>query len=133
MAAGAETGEDYDLFEVVAAAGAGMPRRILGADEAIYVLEGLVDIESDGGGSVTTGIGAFTYAPAGTLLRWQAVAATRLLVFHFPGGFDRALAGGRGQEALVTAWLESTGTHFLDALPLTSVTLGAPGGKGMSQ
>jgi len=129
LAAGAETADDYDLFEVVAAAGAGMPRRILGANEALYVLEGLVDIESDGGGSVTTGVGAFSYAPAGTLLRWQAMGAARLLVFHFPGGFDRALAGGRGQEALITAWLESTGTRFLDAMPLTSAALGVPGGR----
>jgi len=128
LAAGTETGDDYDLFEVVAAAGQGMPRRILGTDEALYVLEGSVNIESDGGGSVKAGVGAFSYAPAGTLLRWQAAEAARLLVFHFPGGFDRALAGGRGQEALVAAWLESTGTRFLDALPLTSVALGAPGG-----
>jgi len=105
-----------------------MSRRIIGADEALYVLEGSVNIESDGGGSVTAGVGAFSYAPAGTLLRWQAVGAARLLVFHFPGGFDRALADGRGQEALVAAWLESTGTRFLDAMPLTSTLLGAPGG-----
>ncbi len=129
LAAGSETGDDYDLFEVVAAAGSGMPRRIIGTDEALYVLEGSVNVESDGGGSVTTGVGAFSYAPSGTLLRWRAAEAARLLAFHFPGGFDRALAGGRGQDALVAAWLESTGTRFIDAMPLTSMTLGAPEGK----
>jgi len=128
LAAGSETGDDYDLFEVVAAAGSGMPRRIIGTDEAIYVLEGSLTVESDGK-SVTTGVGAFSYAPAGTLLRWQAAGAARLLVFHFPGGFDRALAGGRGQEALVVAWLESTGTRFIDAMPVTPAIPGAPAGS----
>jgi len=126
LAAGSETADDYDLFEVVAASGSGMPRRIIGTDEAIYVLAGSVNIESDGK-SVTTNVGAFTYAPTGTLLRWQAADDARLLVFHFPGGFDRALAGGRGQDALIAAWLESTGTRFIDAMPLTPAILGAPG------
>jgi hypothetical protein len=48
LAASNETNETYDLFEVAADAGAGMPARMLGADEAVYVLAGAVAIENDG-------------------------------------------------------------------------------------
>jgi Ethanolamine utilisation protein EutQ len=89
-----------------------MPTRILGADEAIYVLGGAVNVKSDGQ-SIGGGIGSLTYLPAGSIVSWQAIAEVRLLIFHFPGGFDRALAGGRGEDALVVAWLESMGTRFL--------------------
>lgn len=126
LAAGADTENNYDLFEVAATNGAGMPARILGADEAIYVIEGAVTVES-AGQSIGGGMGSFTYAPAGSVLRWQATVAARLLIFHFPGGFDRALVGGCGQDALVAAWLESMGTRFLTAMPLTPAVLDAPG------
>lgn len=65
----------------------------------------------DGGGA-----GSFTYAAAGTVLRWWTAAGVHLLVFHLPGGFDRALAGGRRQDILCAAWLEATGAHFLSAM-----------------
>ncbi|MGD4386685.1 cupin domain-containing protein, partial [Xanthomonas citri pv. citri] len=71
LAAGIDTEDKYDLFEVTAADGAGMPPRILGTDEAIYVLEGAVTVETDGQ-SNRAGVGSFTYAPAGTVLQWQA-------------------------------------------------------------
>jgi hypothetical protein len=48
LTGGADTENNYDLFEVAAGDGAGMPPRILGADEAIYVLEGALTVESDG-------------------------------------------------------------------------------------
>lgn len=111
LAAGADTENNYDLFEVLAGDGAGMPARILSADEAIYVIEGGVKVESDGQ-SIGGGVGSLTYAPAGSSLRWTVSGESHLLVFHFPGGFDRALAGGRGQDTLVAAWLESMGTRF---------------------
>jgi quercetin dioxygenase-like cupin family protein len=122
LAAGVDTEDNYDLFEVAASEGAGMPPRVLGADEAIYVLAGAVTVES-AGQSIGGGVGSFTYATAGSVASWQATTDARLLVFHFPGGFDRALAGGLGQDALVVAWLESMGTRFLTALPLTPVLL----------
>ena len=123
LAAGVDTHDDYDLFEVKASAGAGMPRRIIGADEAIYVIEGSLHFESDGV-TQTGGIGTFFYAPEGTMLRWQAAESARFLVFHYPGGFDRAVAGGRGEDALIMTWLESTGTRFLESVPLTAAMLG---------
>jgi quercetin dioxygenase-like cupin family protein len=125
LAGGADTENNYDLFEVAAGNGAGMPPRILGADEAIYVLEGAVTVESDGQ-LIGGGIGSLTYVPAGSVLSWQASAEARLLIFHFPGGFDSALAGGRGQDALVVAWLESMGTRFLTNMPLTPAALDGP-------
>jgi hypothetical protein len=81
--------------------------------------------ESDGQ-SIGGGIGSLTYVPAGSVVSWQAIAESRLLIFHFPGGFDRALAGGRGQDALVVAWLESMGTRFLTNMPLTPAALDEP-------
>ena len=122
LAAGADTEDNYDLFDVSATAGAEMPTRILGDDEALYVLQGAVTVEADGQ-THKAGVGSFTYVPAGTLLRWQIGAGTRLLVFHFPGGFDRALAGGNGQDALVAAGLEAAGTRFLSAMPLPETAL----------
>lgn len=130
LAAGAETDDDYDLFEVAAAAEAGMPRRIVGADEAIYVLEGSIRLESNGD-ATTVGVGAFSYVPTGTMLRWHAAEDARLLVFHFPGGFDRALAGSHGQDALAAAWLEARGTRFLEALPFDTRVLDGPSPGGV--
>jgi hypothetical protein len=112
-------------FDVLAGDGAGMPPRLLGGDEVIYVIEGEVTVESDGeimGG----GIGAFTYMAAGSVVSRRALSGARLLVFHFPGGFDRALESGNGQNALIVAWLESMGTRFLTAMPLTPSILAVP-------
>lgn len=107
--------------------GAGMPPRNLDADEVIYVLEGAVTVESDGQ-SIGGGIGSLTYMP-GSIVSWRAAGKARLLIFHSPGGFDRALAGGCGQDGLVVAWLESIGTRFLTKILLTPATLNSPGGR----
>lgn len=122
LAAGTETEDNYDLFEVTAGNGAGMPPRMLGADEVIYVLDGAVTVESDGQ-SIGGGTGSLTYMPAGSIVNWRADGKARLLIFHFPGGFDRALAGGHGQDSLVVAWLESAGTRFLTGMPLAPSAL----------
>lgn len=99
-----------------------MPLRLLGTDEAIYVLQGSVNLRGDGEARVA-GAGAFSYACAGTVLQWQASQDSRLLVFHFPGGFDHALACSQGDDAFVVAWLEGRDTRFLEALPLDAVDL----------
>lgn len=117
LAAGADTENNYDLFDVIAGDAAVMPARILGADEAVYVIGGAVAVDSDGR-SFEAKAGSFTYAAAGSVLAWRAAPGSHLLVFHFPGGFDRALAHGRGNDALVAAWLEMTGTRFLSAMSL---------------
>lgn len=75
-------------------------------------------------GAVWGGFGAILWWVSNDL---QATSDARLLIFHFPGGFDRALAGGRGDDALVVAWLESMGTRFLRSLPLAPAVLDAPG------
>jgi ethanolamine utilization protein EutQ (cupin superfamily) len=127
LASGADTENNYDLFDVLAGAGAGMPARLLGGDEVIYVIEGAETVESDGE-TMGGGIGSFTYMPAGSVASWKAPSGARLLVFHFPGGFDRALESGNGQNALIIAWLESMGTRFLTAMPLTPSMLPVPDG-----
>jgi quercetin dioxygenase-like cupin family protein len=128
LAAGAETENNYDLLEVSAGDGMGMPARMLGADEVIYVLDGAVTVECDGQ-SIGGKIGSLTYMPAGSIVRWQANGKGRLLIFHFPGGFDRALAQGHGQDSLVAAWLESTGTRFITDMPLAPAVLNMPEGR----
>jgi quercetin dioxygenase-like cupin family protein len=118
LAGSHETEADYDLLDVLALEGAGMPSRILGADEAIYVLDGTIVVEADGR-STQAGAGSFAYAPAGSLFSWRApTGAARALVFHLPGGFDRALAQGRGADAVVQAWDEARGTRYLKDQPL---------------
>jgi quercetin dioxygenase-like cupin family protein len=113
---------DYDLLDVRAPRGAGPPPRLLGVDEALYVLDGVVLVDADGT-STAAGPGSFAYAPAGSLLSWRASVSARLLVFHVPGGFDRALAKGRGDDGLVQAWDEARGTRYLwpGVLPVSAV------------
>ncbi len=123
LATGADTETHYDLFDVFASNEATMPARILVADEEIYVIEGSVNMDIDAQ-TTEAGTGSFTYAAVGSVMSWRAAAGSRLLVFHFPGGFDRALANGRGEDALVVAWLESTGTRFLQAMPLPESHIG---------
>jgi len=108
-----DTERDYDLLDALVPERAGTPRRVLGADEAIYVLDGVVSVEVDET-STDIGVGSFAYAPAGSLRSWRAqVGGAHVLVFHIPGGFDRALANGRGEDALVQAWDEARGTRYL--------------------
>ena len=64
------------------------------------------------------GPGSLLYAPRGTLLKWRATTDARALIWHFPGGFDTAVAGGRADDRLVAGWLESDGTTFVEAMPL---------------
>ncbi len=122
LASGIDTENTYDLFEVEAAVGQGMPARVLGSDEALYVLDGSLNIVADGQ-AMRGNAGSLTYMSAGSSVTWNTNAASRLLVFHFPGGFDRALTNGRGQDALVAAWIEADGTRFLDAFGLPDMTI----------
>ena len=117
LAGARDTEFHYDLLDVRLPKGAGMPPRVLGADEAVYVLDGVVGIEANGTFR-EVGVGSFAYAPAGSLSGWRARSTTaRVLSFHLPGGFDRALSQGRGQDALVRGWDEARGTRYLPATP----------------
>jgi hypothetical protein len=60
------------------------------------------------------------------LIRTHVAQRTEGQEYHFPGGLDRALAGGRGQDSLVVAWLESIGTRFLTNMRLTPAALDEP-------
>ena len=92
-----------------------LPRRTIGMDEALYVLDGAIEVDADGQCHVLTP-GCFLYAQQGTLLQWRATADARALIWPFPGGFDEAIAGGHGDDRLVTGWLESNGTRFVEPL-----------------
>lgn len=87
-----ETDGTYDLSEVSAAQGAGRPLRRLGQDEAVYVLTGGLDLAIDDEVQ-RAGEGSFVFLPGGTTASWTATTASRVLVFHLPGGFDRAITG----------------------------------------
>jgi quercetin dioxygenase-like cupin family protein len=118
LAGSHDTEGTYDLIDVLAPRDAGMPDRVLGGDEALYVLDGTVTVRADGQ-STAAGAGSFIYTPAGTLSSWQAhTDAARVLSFHLPGGFDRALSHSRGQDPLTQAWDEAHGTHYLHQQPL---------------
>jgi quercetin dioxygenase-like cupin family protein len=117
LARGAESNGFYDLAEVTATSGSALPRRLLGSDEAIYVLEGEIEAEADGEVQ-TLRLGSFLYAPEHALLQWRALSNSRALVWHFPGRFDRAVSNGHADDGFVAGWLESDGARFIDGLPL---------------
>lgn len=85
-----ETDATYDLSEVSAPEGGGRPLRRLGQDEALYVLDGGLDVLIKDEAQ-RAGEGAFVFLPRGTTASWTATTASRVLVFHLPGGFDRAI------------------------------------------
>jgi len=118
LAGSTDTAGTYDLFDVTAPAGGALAPRISAQDEAVYVLEGAIDLSLDGEAR-EIGVGAFSYVPAGTAVTWRAGAGgARLLVFHIPGGFDAALTryGGSatvpGDDEKVRAYLRAAGTRF---------------------
>lgn len=101
LAASTNTAGTYDLFNVKAAPGASLGRHIPNQDEAIYVLEGEIDLSLDGTRQLL-GAGSFSYIPGGTVCAWAAGAkSAELLMFHLPGGFDAAITryAGRGDVA----------------------------------
>ena len=113
LAGASDTEGTYDLFEVCVPRGGSMPPRILGQDEAIYVIEGQLEMILDGERQ-RAGEGAFAYSPGGSCCQWQAAdSAVRALVFHLPGGFDRALRESSNGEDKVRAVLKASGTRFL--------------------
>ncbi len=113
LAATADTLGTYDLLEVTAPAGTGMPRYAAGQDEVLYVLAGTLTLTVFGQPERQLAAGALAYLPAGSAVAWQAQGSeARLLVFHLPGGFDRALAAA-GDDSQAVAELEKLGTRFL--------------------
>lgn len=112
LGASGETDGTYDLSEVAVPAGAGMPPRRLGQDEAVYVLGGGLDVVLDGQGQRAEE-GAFVYLPRGSTGAWSATTTSRVLVFHLPAGFDQALTRQPDDQRHVRAFLEATGTRFL--------------------
>ena len=115
LARSADVSGFYDLAEIAMPSGAELPRRTMGVDEALYVLDGAIEVDADGQCHVLTP-GYFLYAQQGTLLEWRATADARALIWHFPGGFDEAVANGREDDRLVVGWLESHGTRFVEPL-----------------
>lgn len=103
----------HDLFEVTGPDAAGMPLRISAADEAIYVIEGTAALTCNGE-KRKLDKGTFAYLPTGSAFEWRTCGPkTHLLVFHLPGGFDRAIAGADGHDDYLRSWLKAEGTHFL--------------------
>lgn len=115
LASSRDTSGTYDLFVVDAPAGAGPPPRIVADSEAIYVLSGGLSLSLDGV-RAEVGEGTFAWVPAGSTCDWRAGGeGARLLVFHLPGGFDEAITGNGGDDALIRAHLQAAGTRFLPA------------------
>ena len=105
LAGSAETGGTYNLFEIELPPGGTHGPWLHAQDQAFYVVEGTVSLLLDGQ-TQSAGPGSFAYVPAGTLNAARAEGrAARLLVFHLPGGLDRAVmhegaAPAQTQDAL---------------------------------
>ncbi len=113
LAGSSQTGGGYDLFEVRAPAGGGLPDRGVAYSEAIYVLEGDLTISLDGNVS-TVAEGTFAWAPAGSAYAWRAgTAGAKLLVFHLPSGCDEAISEEAGDDNRVRARLIAARARFL--------------------
>jgi quercetin dioxygenase-like cupin family protein len=109
----ADTDGTYDLIEIVAPDGAAMPKRRLGQDEALYVLEGtIVGVFDDK--EFTAKAGSFIYAPQGSILAWAAHGGpARCLCFNMPGGLDQLLLRSAGDERHFAELLKTSGTSIL--------------------
>ena len=112
LASGMETEQKYDLVEISAEAGARMPMRVANYDEALYIVKGQATLMSDGHVSILAA-GAFAYVPAGSVFNWKVDERVTLLLFHIPGGFDRTLVEGNGDDARIVQCLEANGTRFI--------------------
>ena len=98
LAASSDTGGTYDLFQVKMSASGSLELHISAQDEAIYVLEGGLELRLNGE-SHNLGEGCFGYVPAGAGSAWRPGSeGACLLVFLLPGGFDAAVTryGGSG-------------------------------------
>ena len=114
LASSADTDGTYDLSDLRAAAGTGMPLRTLGQDEALFVLDGDLEPTLDGT-ERRASTGAFVYVPAGSNCSWRSAATgAHVLVFHIPGGFTEALSRNAGNEEHVRTFLEAAGTRFIE-------------------
>ena len=118
LAGSADTAGTYNLFEVTMPAGSAFGPWVHAQDQALYGLDGTVQVLLDGA-AADTGLGSFTFVPAGTVTVLRAGPdGGRLLIFHLPGGFDQAVAGA-GREG--ESWLRTC----LDTLGSRSVALSA--------
>ena len=108
-----DTDGTYDLIEIVAPDGAGMPRRRLGQDEALYVLDGTIEGAFDGK-AFAAKEGSFVYVPQGSMLAWSASGGrAKCLCFHIPGGLDQLLLRSSGDEQHFLDLLATSGTKIL--------------------
>ncbi len=93
-ASSADTGGAWTLLEITAAPGGGAePHVHRHSDEAVYVLEGQLDVRC-GPRSWTAGPGDFALLPSGIphAYRVAGEAPCRLLMMVSPGGFDDYLS-----------------------------------------
>lgn len=118
LAGSGDTAGTYDLFELEMPAGAEFGAWMHGQDQAFYVLEGQADLLLDDQ-VAGAGAGTFAFVPAGTITAVRAgTGGARLLMFHLPGGFDRAVehaADASGTDAALRTCLDTLGTRAVAA------------------
>ena len=124
---GHDTGGAYALMESVALPGAGDPLHIhTEEDEALYVLEGEIDVQIDGC-SRRLGPGAYVYLPRRTQHSHTVVgnSPARLLITVSPAGLELYFAelarlltpGGLSADALISLSAEY-GIRFVEPMPI---------------
>ncbi|MEZ5666334.1 MAG: cupin domain-containing protein [Alphaproteobacteria bacterium] len=87
LAAGAETGGRYEMFELSGTQGSGPPRHAHPWDEAYYVVDGAVEIDAGRAWSGVAGPGAFVLVPGEAAHSFRIASPTaRFLVLTAAAG-----------------------------------------------
>ena len=95
LAGSSHTAGTYNLFEASMPAGSKLGPWVHAQDEAFFILEGAADLFLEDR-ILPVRAGSFAFVPANTASGVRASIDARILVFHFPGGLDRAIAAGDG-------------------------------------
>jgi quercetin dioxygenase-like cupin family protein len=92
LASAEQTGGSYSLIEELCSLHSGPPPHTHQQDEVLYIVEGEITLIV-GSEQLTAKAGTLAYIPAQCVHSFRVDAdKTRLLNFHFPGGFERVLA-----------------------------------------
>jgi len=91
LVSGEETDGNVTVMRMTAPAGTGSPPHTHPGDEALYVLDGELNVHI-GDDVVSAKPGAAFYFPAGTHEFFEAVTEATVLVTYTPGGIDKFFA-----------------------------------------
>lgn len=91
MVSGAETGGEVTIMRISTPAGTGSPPHTHPGAEALYVLEGELDVHIEGD-TISAKAGSQFYFAPGTREWFEAVTDATVLATYMPGGIDAFFA-----------------------------------------